>query len=114
MEKVFVVKRVAEQTWAAEGAIDETLTKASELMCGIVQARKDLEISHIVLDPAIAKVAESMAALAQARTAMIEAHHALYEVQLRIGVRTKAEGGYWSVDADHEPRDAATETRRVG
>jgi hypothetical protein len=103
MEKVFVVKRVAEKLWAAEGAIDETIEQASALMSGIVEARRDLSVSHIVVDPAISKVAESMAALAQARRAMIEAHHALNEAKLRVGVRTKLDGPHPSVDADHEP-----------
>jgi hypothetical protein len=89
MEKVFVVKKVAEKLWAAENGIDATLEQTSELMAGIVEARKDLAISHIVVDPAIGKVAEAMSALAAARHAMIEAHHALNEAKLRIGVRTK-------------------------
>jgi len=107
MEKVFVVKRVAEKLWAAEGSMDQAIEQTSTLMGGIVEARRDLGVSHIVVDPAVGKVADAMAALAEARRALIEAHHALYEVQLRIGVRrATADGGVWSVDADHEPADA--------
>jgi hypothetical protein len=92
MEKIFVVKRVAEKLWAAENGIDATLEQTSELMSDIVQARKDLKISHIVVDPAIGKVAEAMSALAAARHAVIEAHHALNEAKLRIGVRAQLTG----------------------
>jgi hypothetical protein len=113
MEKVFVVKRVAEQLWAAEGAIDETLEQTSTLMTGIVEARKDLAISHIVVDPAIGKVAEAMSALAAARHAMIEAHHALNEAKLRIGVRTKLEGPHPSLIEDHRLPDLVSD-RAVG
>jgi hypothetical protein len=113
MEKAFVVKQVAEKLWAAEGAIDETLAQTSALMSGIVQARQEINVSHIVIDPAVGKVAEAMSALAQARAAMIEAHHALYEAKLRIGVRTKLIGYTPSVEEDHvEVRPS--EQRRAG
>ena len=114
MEKIFVVKRVAEKLWAAEDGIDATLEQASELMSSIVEARKDLAISHIVVDPAIGKVAEAMSALAAARHAMIEAHHALYETKLRIGVRQKLEGGtHPSLAEDHRIVDTPLD-RAVG
>ena len=113
MEKIFVVKRVAEKLWAAENGIDATLEQAAELMSGIVEARKDLQISHIVVDPAIGKVAEAMSALAVARHAMIEAHHALNEAKLRIGVRTKLDGGHPSLVEDHRVPDMISD-RAVG
>ena len=113
MEKVFVVKRVAEKLWAAENAIDGTLEQTSALMSGIVEARRDLAISHIVVDPAIGKVAEAMQALAAARHAMIEAHHALYEAKLRIGVRTKMDGGQPSLAEDHRVVMEEAQTKRA-
>lgn len=113
MEKVFVVKKVAEKLWAAEDAIDATLTQASALMSGIVEARQELRISHIVVDPAVGKVAEAMSALAQARAAMIEAHHALNEAKLRIGVRTKLEGYTPSTIEDHILPSEAGDHRRA-
>ena len=114
MEKIFVVKRVAEKLWAAEDGIDATLEQASMLMSSIVEARKDLGISHIVVDPAIGKVAEAMSALAAARHAVIEAHHALYEAKLRIGVRQKLDGGgHPSLVEDHRVPDMISD-RAVG
>jgi hypothetical protein len=89
MEKVFVVKRVAEKLWATEEAIDGALAEASGLMSGLIEARRELKLSATVTDAATAKIAEAMKALAEARTAMVEAHGALDEVKLRIGVRTK-------------------------
>ena len=102
MEKVFVVKRVAEKLWASENAIDGALESASVLMADLVAARRELEVSHIVTDAATHKIAESMKAMADARTAMIEAHHALFEAKLRIGVRTKLDGGHspWDLHED--------------
>lgn len=113
MEKIFVVKRVAETLWAAEDAMDEAVVHASALTSDIVQARKDLGTSHLLWDASLAKVAEAQAALAAARTAMMDAHHALYEVKLRLGVRQKLEGGgHPSVEEDHRVDDVPV--RRVG
>ncbi len=92
MEKVFVVKRVAEKLWASEDAIDGAIAKASVLMGGLVEAKEELKLSATFTDEATSKIAESMKALADARRAMVEAHAALNECQLRLGVRVKAGG----------------------
>ena len=96
MEKIFVVKRVAEKLWASENAIDAALESASLLMGDLITERRELDVSHVVTDAATAKIAEAMKAMADARTAMIGAHDALYEAKLRIGVRTK-------MDTSHNP-----------
>ncbi len=114
MEKIFVVKRVAEKLWASENAIDGALESTSILMGDLIQARRDLEISHIVTDAATAKIADAMKAMADARTALVEAHHALYETKLRIGVRTKLDGVVHSPWALHEEHIAKTQDREVG
>ena len=102
MEKIFVVKRVAEKLWASENAIDAALESASLLMGDLITARRELDVSHVVTDAATAKIAEAMKAMADARTAMIDAHHALAETKLRIGVRTKLDGVSYSPWALHE------------
>ena len=115
VDKVFVVQGVAQKLWATEDAMDAAISQASTLMGGIVEARAEVGCSHIVTDPAIAKVAQAMAAMAEARTALIDAHHALNEAKLRIGVRTKLVGG-GSGDDDHKfavTTDSA-EVRRAG
>jgi hypothetical protein len=103
MEKVFVVKRVAEKLWATEEAIDGAISEASVLMSGLVDARRELKLSTNITDPATAKIVDAVKALAEARTAMIAAHDALYEAKLRIGVRTKLDG------VSHGPWGMATE-----
>jgi hypothetical protein len=92
MEKIFVVKRVAERLWATEDAVDAALAEGSSLMACVVEARQELKVSHSVADPAVTKLAEALKAMADARHAVIEAHKALEEAKLRIGVRTKLEG----------------------
>jgi 3-deoxy-D-arabino-heptulosonate 7-phosphate (DAHP) synthase len=89
MEKVFVVKRVAEKLWATEDAIDGAMVEASVLMSGLVEARRELKLATTVTDPATQKLVEAIKALADARAAMTAAHEELNEVQLRLGVRVK-------------------------
>ena len=92
MDKVFVVKRVAEQLWATEEAIDDALARASGLMGGMIEARQELKVSALFGDAPTTKVAEAVKALADARHAMMEAHDALAEAKLRLGVRTRMDG----------------------
>lgn len=116
VDKVFVVQGVANKLWATEEAIDAAIVHASTLMGGIVEARAEIGCSHIVTDPAMAKVAAALAAMSAARTALIESHHALNEAKLRIGVRTKLVGGAGSGDDDHKfaVTTDSVEIRRAG
>ena len=93
MDKVFVVKRLAEKLWSTEDAIDGAIAQASGLLAAGVEARQELKVSALFGDEATSKVAEAVKALADARHAMVEAHNALSEDKLRLGVRTKMDGG---------------------
>jgi hypothetical protein len=92
VEKVFVVKRVAEKLWSTEEAIDGAIAEAAALMGGLVEARRELNVSPVATDKATSRIAEAMAAMAEARAALMAAHQELNEVKLRIGVRTKLDG----------------------
>ena len=92
MDKVFVVKRLAEQLWTTERAIDVALCEATKLMSGVVAAPEEVKVAPCVADQAVCKLSEATAALAHARHAMLEAHTALNEAKLRIGVRTRMDG----------------------
>jgi hypothetical protein len=116
VDKVFVVQGVANKLWATEDAIDAAIVQASSLMGGLVEARVEIGCSHIVTDPAMAKIAAALSAMAEARTALIESHHALNEAKLRIGVRTTLVGGAGSGDDDHKKKSVTDsfELRQVG
>jgi hypothetical protein len=92
MEKVFVVKRVAEKLWASEAAIDTAVASTAVLMADYMQAGTELKVSPVVTEAAAAKIAEAAKALAEARKAIVEAHNELNDVKLRLGVRIKMEG----------------------
>lgn len=111
MEKVFVVKRVAEKLWATENTIDDAISDASNLLADLVTARKELKVGAELTDAATAKIIEAMQAMSVARRTMLEAHDALNEAQLRLGVRV-------TMDKPHPPvvtTPAETlEVRRAG
>ncbi len=107
VEKVFVVKRVAEKLWATEDAIDGAIAQAAQLMGDLVGARQELGVPHMLTDAATSKIAEAMNCLAQARHAMIESHSALHETRLRLGVRTKLDGGFRDTFAYHDDKVVA-------
>ena len=100
MDKAFIAQGVANKVWATENAMDSAIAEASKLMSGIIEARQDLNCSHIVMDPAMKKVAESIARMAEARHALIEAHNELSEAKLRLGIRTKLIGVLPKVESD--------------
>ena len=112
MDKVFVAKGVANKLWATEESLDGAIADASALMSSLIEARRELGVSAVVTDEATSKIAEAMAAMAQARHAMIETHRALGEVKLRIGVRTKMDGGLKPIQNAFE--DAVVAERKVG
>lgn len=92
MEKVFVAQRVANKLFATENAVDAALVETTELMADLLRARRELGLSAVLGDAALAKISEAVSALGEARTAMVAAHGQLEETKLRIGVRTKMAG----------------------
>jgi hypothetical protein len=100
MEKVFVVKRVAQHLWATENAIDEAIGQASTLMADVVTARKEVKAGAALADQTTTKIIQAMTALSEARRAMLEAHEALDEVKLRLGVRTKMDKPFPALSAE--------------
>ena len=112
MDKVFAVKRVAEKLWATEDALDGAINRTAALMGDITSARLELKVGAAFGDQAINKVAEAMKALADARHAMIEAHAALEQDRLGLGVRIR-QFIKPAAHPEQEPAETSVE-RRVG
>jgi len=89
MDKAIVAQRVANQLNTTENAIDAAITETSNLLNGLLQARKELNLSAVVGDNATGKVMEAIATLAAARQSVVDAHNELAELKLRVGIRTK-------------------------
>jgi hypothetical protein len=92
MEKAFVAQKVATKLFATEGAVDQAMTEAAELLSTMLTAKGDLHLSTVVGDDAAANLVKAIAALGEARTAMVAVHNELNDVKLRIGIRAKMAG----------------------
>jgi hypothetical protein len=110
VDKAFVAQGVANKLWATEAALDAAIADASKLMNEVLAAREELNVTHMVIDPAVTKVAESIATMTAARRALMEAHVSLAEAKLRCGIRTKLVGTAPSVDKDHKTFAEAVDT----
>jgi len=104
MDKALIAQTVANKLFATENAVDTAILEASKLMGGLIDARHEMRLSAVVGDDAVAKVAAALSALTEARKAVVEAHHELAEVKLRVGIRTKLLGVTdKSMAAEHQP-----------
>jgi hypothetical protein len=92
MDKTLIVQGVANKLFATETALDNAIVEASNLMTGIIEARKELRVSAVFADETQSKVAEAIATLASARRSIVQAHHEMSTDKLRLGVRTKLIG----------------------
>ncbi|WGM41228.1 hypothetical protein [Caulobacter sp. NIBR1757] len=104
MDKAFVAQRVATKLFSTEKAIDAAMVEAAELLAGAVEARAQLKLSAVTGDKAQAKLVEAIGALAQARTAIVEMHHEMADLKLRVGIRTKLIGVEEKPEEETKPK----------
>lgn len=101
MDKAFVVQGVANKLWATEAALDSAMADASKLMNSLLEAREQLNVTHMVIDPSLNKIVEAISTMSTARRALMEAHVAMAEAKLRVGVRTKLIGVAPTINEDY-------------
>ena len=101
MDKAFVAQGVANKLWATEASLDAAIADASRLMNTVLEAREEMNVTHMVVDPTVRKISEAITTMTAARSALMEAHVALAEAKLRCGIRTKLAGTRPSEDKDH-------------
>ena len=89
VDKALVAQRVANKLFATEDAIDAAILEATQLLGGMIEARQDIGFSAVLGSEAAAKIGAALSALTEARAATVDAHNALAETKLRLGIRTK-------------------------
>lgn len=91
-ERIFVVRKVANQLFAVENAVDQALASAAGFAAALPEARTQAKLSAVVgqdvFDSAIAMVAS----LNEARRHMVEMHMRLDETKDQLGLRQVAFG----------------------
>ena len=112
MNKVEVVKSVAEKLYAAEDAVDEAMIRNTQLLESIVEGRRQLGVAATTAELAQTRVAEAIAALSEARRAVMAAHAGLKNVQQKLGVDDN-EFGPMDKPADEKPERPNVASLRV-
>ena len=99
MEKIEIMKVVADDLFATEKAVDDAIAQATDMVATMIQARRDANLSAVVGAEAQAKMIEAIAALGAARTAVVASHAEMSKVQRLVGL------GHVAVGPTDKPED---------
>lgn len=91
-ERLNAAKKIASELHQAEDAIDETMIRIAQLAATLPTARREINMSAIVGQEAMAKVAHALAAAGEVRQLLTDAHLALTATQKQIGLGTRMFG----------------------
>ncbi len=91
-ERVSAAKRIAADLHKAEDAIDEAMICIAQLAATLPTARRDTNMSAIVGQAAMSKVANALAAAGEVRQLLTDAHLALTVTQKEVGLGTRMFG----------------------
>lgn len=80
-------EKIATALLESERSVDGAVARTAALVGAMPAARMEAGLSATVGQEAIDRAMEALAALAQARRALVAAHEALHDVQVRIGLR---------------------------
>jgi hypothetical protein len=91
-ERVSAAKKIASDLHLAEDAIDEAMIRIAQLAATLPTARRDTNMSAIVGQEAMSKVANALAAAGEVRQLLTDAHLALTVTQKEVGLGTRMFG----------------------
>jgi hypothetical protein len=91
-ERLSAAKKIASELHQAEDAIDETMIRIAQLAASLPTARRDINMSAIVGQEAMSKVAHALAAAGEVRQLLTDAHISLTATQKQIGLGTRMFG----------------------
>lgn len=107
-ERLSAAKKIAADLHQAEDAIDETMIRIAQLAATLPTVRRDINMSAIVGQEAMAKVAHALAAAGEVRQLLTDAHISLTATQKQIGLGARMFG------AGVKPPAISTETSSGG
>ncbi len=91
-ERVSAARRIASELHQAEDAIDEAMIRIARLAATLPTARRETNMSALVGQAAVAKVAHALAAAGEVRQLLTDAHLALTVTQKEVGLGTRMFG----------------------
>ena len=92
MKRRLVGRKVADQLFVAEKAIEAALKETAQLAVMLPDARIEANVSAVVGQAAFEGASGAIALLTQARRSIIDTHHGLAEVRDQIGMGAVAFG----------------------
>ena len=91
-QRVSAAKKIASDLHLAEDAIDEAMIRIAQLAATLPTARRETNMSAIVGQEAMSKVANALAAAGEVRQLLTDAHLALTVTQKEVGLGTRMFG----------------------
>lgn len=91
-ERLSAAKKIAAELHEAEDAIDEVMIRIARLAATLPSARRDTNMSAIIGQEAMAKVAHALAAAGDVRQLLTDAHLALTDTQKQVGLGARMFG----------------------
>ncbi len=91
-ERFSAAKKIAADLHQAEDAIDEAMIRIAQLAATLPTARRQTNMSAIVGQAAMSKVAHALAAAGEVRQLLTDAHLALTVTQKEVGLGTRMFG----------------------
>jgi dGTP triphosphohydrolase len=91
-ERVSAAKKIASDLHLAEDAIDEAMIRIAQLAATLPTARRETNMSAIVGQAAMSKVANALAAAGEVRQLLTDAHLALTVTQKEVGLGARMFG----------------------
>jgi hypothetical protein len=106
MDRAFVAPHVTQLVHNAEASIEAAMQEVMKLHAGLVQARADLGISAVALEPAMSDVLAAITGLGAGQAALTAGHSKLDRVRKALGLRTTG-SGVWKGESKEEERTLA-------
>lgn len=91
-ERRDAARKVAENLFALEEALDVALSQAGNLSATLPAARAAARVSAVVGQEAMDSAAEALMLLVKARAKVVEAHHHLQDTRCQLGLREVSVG----------------------
>src|ERR1700734_2511366 len=113
MSDAFVVKKLRDQVHRAEAAIDAAMHENAQLLSGILEAKRDLNMASPVASKETAELTQLIEGLGAAHRKLATIHNGLAAVAQRRGLMTKASGAWKDDEASIAPEDQPTLQRVV-
>lgn len=93
MNRQIIAQDIADHLGEAEMALTLSMAKTAKLLEAMVIAQGQMNLSHVMVEPAMRRVTNTLSTIGQAHSELIAAHNRLDQLQRRLGLEPVASGG---------------------